>query len=447
MDNRVVRSGSQAMLLAVALSLLTYVPAARAIDCNQNRNYEKPQCKAASRSSGQDSNFDLFKGLNFNPFSSSDSDDTVGGDANTETPSLEDGPSVSADGTDFISYPPPAGPKRTIGVLAVESQVQNPQLNQAQAQQPVQGQGMIQFSPQNQGQGSFQFTPQFQGQNSFQNTPQYQGQGQADLGGQNSGAYLGEMVVTELVRSGHFVVIYDDGASQNANQDGQGSTTASQQASEAALKGAQLLVKTVVKRFEYQNTSNAGGLSLSFSNFNLGSNSQSAVVAMDVRLIDPKSSQIIDARPIEAEASTSGFDLGFAKSGQQLQLGSDAFQESPLGQATQLAVQRAVFYVIEKSNAAPWSGRIIKAEAGQAYVNKGLNYNLGVGDKLTVYAKGEDLIDPETGLNLGAEEEAVGSLVLTTVKEKFAIGRYSLYNQQGLIKRGDIVRFISEAGQ
>ena len=441
MDNRVVRNGGRLVLLSAALSLAAYVPVAHAIDCNQSRNFEKPQCKAAARSQGQDLNFDLFK--NLNPFSSSD--DSTGGDSNTGSAPLEDGPSASADDVDFISYPPPSGPKRTIGVLAVESQVQNPQINQAQNQLPIQGQqGTIQFTPQVQGQqGAIQFTPQVQGQQgAIQFTPaQTQGQAQTDFAGQNSGAYLGEMVVTELVRSGHFVVIYDDAAAGSSNQDGLGSASATRQASEAAMKGAQLLVKTVVKRFEYQSGNKSGGLSFNFSNFNIGMDSESAVVEMDVRLIDPKSSQIIDARPIEAKASTSGFDLNFAKSGQQLQLGSDAFQESPLGQATQLAVQRAVYYVIEKSNAVPWAGRIIKAEAGQAYVNKGLNYNLGVGDKLTVYSKGEDLIDPETGLNLGSEEQAIGSIVLTTVKEKFAIGRYSLYNQQGSVKRGDIVRF------
>ncbi|MCH7667512.1 MAG: hypothetical protein IH936_16490, partial [Acidobacteria bacterium] len=42
---------------------------------------------------------------------------------------------------------------------------------------------------------------------------------------------------------------------------------------------------------------------------------------------------------------------------------------------------------------------------------------------LTALSTGEELIDPETCLNLGSESEVIGTLRITQVNERFSIAR------------------------
>jgi hypothetical protein len=60
-----------------------------------------------------------------------------------------------------------------------------------------------------------------------------------------------------------------------------------------------------------------------------------------------------------------------------------------------------------------------------------------VGDVFMVYAKGEDLVDPDTGLKLGSDEKMIGSIQITNVQEKFSIGAI---RGGGAMKRGDLVK-------
>ena len=62
-----------------------------------------------------------------------------------------------------------------------------------------------------------------------------------------------------------------------------------------------------------------------------------------------------------------------------------------------------------------------------------------VGDVLEVFRESEELIDPETGLNLGAIEETLGRLQVTAVEEKYAIARPQ---SEFACERNDLVRFV-----
>jgi hypothetical protein len=73
-----------------------------------------------------------------------------------------------------------------------------------------------------------------------------------------------------------------------------------------------------------------------------------------------------------------------------------------------------------------------------AYLNAGATSNVRVGDVFMVYAKGEDLVDPDTGLKLGSDEKMIGSIQVITVQEKFSIG--TIRGGTGAMKRGDLVK-------
>jgi curli biogenesis system outer membrane secretion channel CsgG len=70
-------------------------------------------------------------------------------------------------------------------------------------------------------------------------------------------------------------------------------------------------------------------------------------------------------------------------------------------------------------------GKIIKVEGNRAWINIGSNFGIKVGDQFAIFNVGEALIDPDTGVSLGAEERQTGSGQVVEVQEKFAIMTFS----------------------
>ncbi len=163
---------------------------------------------------------------------------------------------------------------------------------------------------------------------------------------------------------------------------------------------------------------------------------QSAHVAVDVRLIDAATAQILSSMNAEASAQYSG--LGFGANIKGVQFGSDAFEKTPLGQATREAMHKAVIYIMKEMEAVPWTGRVVQVKDADVYVNAGANVNLKAGAKLAAYVKGEDLIDPASGLNLGSKDTLIGSVTVREVQEKFSIGTFA---GTGGLKRGDLLKY------
>lgn len=79
------------------------------------------------------------------------------------------------------------------------------------------------------------------------------------------------------------------------------------------LTGAQYLVTGTVTSYE-ENTANTGG-GLSFKGISLGGSKGKAYIAVDLRVIDTTSGEVVDHRTVEANSSKTGLNLGFFKSG------------------------------------------------------------------------------------------------------------------------------------
>lgn len=68
--------------------------------------------------------------------------------------------------------------------------------------------------------------------------------------------------------------------------------------------------------------------------------------------------------------------------------------------------------------------RVVKASSpNQIILNQG-GMGMEVGTRYEVYSKGEALIDPATGENLGSEEEYLGVIEVTRVRPKFSIAQW-----------------------
>jgi hypothetical protein len=207
------------------------------------------------------------------------------------------------------------------------------------------------------------------------------------------------------------------------------------------LSGAQFMIKGVVSEFNDQ--AGGGGITLGLSRFDIGGKTRTASVCIDVRIVDNLTGEILASYNAHGEARSTGASLAakFSHASDDFKIGTSKFYSTSLGQATRKAVQQVIGFIIKESQHIPWQGSIIKTSRSKVYINRGKNANIKVGDHLFVYSKGEPLVDPETGFNLGWEEEQLCDVTVTSVKSKFSIARKSRGCRDVEIQRGFLIRF------
>ncbi len=251
------------------------------------------------------------------------------------------------------------------------------------------------------------------------------------------GSGMAEMLTTALIKSNRFIVV-ERQAIQDVltEQDfgASGRTTQEAAARFGKLLNAQILVRGAVT--EFSRASTGGGQAFRYKGFSLGMRGGTAHVAVNIRLYDSTTGQVLDSQRCEGSASSSG--LSFAYSESDWALGTSTFQATPLGKATQAAINKAVYFVIMRMQDVPWEGRIVKAKGPVIYLNCGINSGIKVGDSFDVYKKGEELIDPETGISLGSEVSKIGRVQVVETQDKFS--KATIVSGTGF-KRGDIIRF------
>ena len=117
--------------------------------------------------------------------------------------------------------------------------------------------------------------------------------------------------------------------------------------------------------------------------------------------------------------------------------GGTAYKKTALGKATRAAITDAVMFIVNNMEDQPWQGSVVKAEPGRIYINGGFNMGISMDSIFTVYSKGEELIDPTTGLSLGSALTRSGTVRVSQVSDKFSIAE--IIEGSGF-KRGDIVK-------
>ena len=82
--------------------------------------------------------------------------------------------------------------------------------------------------------------------------------------------------------------------------------------------------------------------------------------------------------------------------------------------------------------------KIIEVKGENVVFNRGKGAGIKVGDRYTVIHQGKVLIDVDTGESLGASEDEVGVVEVTSIEEKFSKGK--IISGADEIKYGDICR-------
>ncbi len=209
--------------------------------------------------------------------------------------------------------------------------------------------------------------------------------------------------------------------------------------------GAEYLFQAVVTNYEAGVEEKGGGLggliggSAGALLGGLSMKSSKAIIGMNFRLINAETSEIIYTDQVQVDLSSSGLNfggLGFTGGAGLGGFLSD-YSKTPIGHAVIAAVNKGVFDLVRQVGSQAPSGSVVQVKGGNVYLNLG-DGAVSVGDMLTLMERGEKLIDPDTGIALGGEDEPIGELKVTAVKEKYSLAK-PVGVKLSKIKRGNKV--------
>ena len=255
-------------------------------------------------------------------------------------------------------------------------------------------------------------------------------------GHRGAGQGVADMLVTALVKSGEFTVIERKELDKVLAEQrlGRGGNVTPQTAPAIGkLLGADLLVLGSISELGTKDRNVSGGAPM----FGAKINAKTARAAVDIRLVNTTTGEIIAAETEEGTESTVGLggryqSYNFADFSQ--------WNDTDIGKAAREAIDETVGLITKNMAKVPWSGRIIKmSEDGTVIMKPGSEANVTADMEFDVFHPGEELKDPDTGLVLGHEEKKVGRIRVTEDMLEGKAARAKVLSGAAF-QTGDIVR-------
>ncbi len=191
------------------------------------------------------------------------------------------------------------------------------------------------------------------------------------------------------------------------------------------LIGAQVLIKGEITEFETGKKGKGLNLGFGFSNIPLGlrvgGNRNTAHIAVDLRMIDASTGEIIYSETITSEAKNFGLALGIDYD--KGSIGTDHFSKTPFGKAVRNTAEQAAGFIVQQLQEVSWTGQVITAEGSQIFLNAGATSGVKVGDTFTVTNVARELVDPASGVILGRIERRMGRIKVESVTDMYAVAR------------------------
>lgn len=156
------------------------------------------------------------------------------------------------------------------------------------------------------------------------------------------GQELQDMLAAELVSTGAFQVLERkeiDAVMGEQDLGNSGRVSPSTKAKMGKIKGAQYLIAGTVSASE-EDTKGVGG-GVSFKGLSLGGSKNKAYLAVDVKVVDTDTGEIVDARTIEATAK--GQALGAGLSIRNFSVNGGGYEKTPTGKA----IRACIVYISE----------------------------------------------------------------------------------------------------
>lgn len=148
-------------------------------------------------------------------------------------------------------------------------------------------------------------------------------------------------------------------------------------------------------------------------------------LVVNVRVVDTRGGKIVAADKIETELEEHNY---------RDKVNGDDFIE--------MLKDKTVREVVDSIVGGVFPIKVIKVSGGEVYLNRGSGATFKVGDKLSLFQRGESLIDPDTGENLGSAEEEVAAVEITSIQKKFTKARIIEGGQS--VRKGMIARISKD---
>jgi curli biogenesis system outer membrane secretion channel CsgG len=220
---------------------------------------------------------------------------------------------------------------------------------------------------------------------------------------------VSDMLTTALVKSGNYRVIERAEIDRILNEQdfGQSGRVTQQSAAKVgSVLGVEIAVIGSVSEFGYKKGETGGAI----KGLGIGVSNQSATVGVDVRMVNTSTGEIITAENVRKKKSVKGLKLRTNKLNFK---DRKDFDESLVGKAAREAIEDIVSMIDNNANNIEWQAKVITEKAGVVFINSGDADGLKIGDVFSVYSKGEDLIDPDTGISLGSVDSKIGEIKIT----------------------------------
>jgi len=264
----------------------------------------------------------------------------------------------------------------------------------------------------------------------------------AAYGNWDIGGGLSAMLTTALDQSGRFVIL------ERANLDrviGEQQIKAANVRNPTAgpefggITAAQFIVIGSVTEFGAEDK--GGGLNIGVAGANglgglLGIKKTEGAVAMDLRIVDTTTSQVVQTLKVKEPISTTSVSAG--TNYKAMTLGGDSFNNTPLGEATRHAIEKAVAEIVAASERSPWQALVVEVDGRNVAINAGSGSGVKKGDRFDVERVVGKLTDPATGEVLSIRRKALGTVEIKSVEQKIAFGVFSATDPQKPV-RGDLV--------
>lgn len=243
-----------------------------------------------------------------------------------------------------------------------------------------------------------------------------------------------DMLVTRLLKRGDVVVLerhnLDDVLKELDLQQSSATRKAGQR-KYGQLKNVEYIVRGVITDFTV--TGDASGW---FSNedVKVRGGRSTAWVTMNIKVADVETGQIITSIESSGKA-TSGF-FGAAVNYKSVAFGGEAFYRTPLGQASNEAMDKALKRLMRSLPKKEWQARVADVSGSNLIINGGKNVELEPGTIFIAYGSGRDILDPVTGNVIHRlPGDAIGRVVVSQVLEQSSYAKVI----EGRVQQGSIL--------
>jgi OOP family OmpA-OmpF porin len=258
------------------------------------------------------------------------------------------------------------------------------------------------------------------------------------------GTGLTEMLTTSLVNSNRFILL-----ERKAMQDMQaevalgagGAVSPDSAVKMGGLLGAQAMIRGAVTEYSYRKSSTGAGAVFGKA-VDLQRTTTEAMVALDIRIYDANTGQILDS--VRADGKAKSSENSATIEIQNNKGAASSFSSTPLGAASREAIAKAVKFICDRMEKRPWEGAIAEIDAvndkiSALYLNAGKRAGIKEGDQFDILRSGRTIVNPETKVVIGRTKDTlIGRCKVESVDMDVAIAQPT---RGSGFQRGDLIRF------